>query len=523
MDAEPHMIGPEINSDKKPSAPLPFLSKPMAFPKRKDAVPERKYSFETPPGEIPAGSINKTISSDIVVVGAGISGVCAALSAVESGAKVVLIEKHKTYQGFGGHNAAIGSRLQKKLGIDVDREDVIANMMRFASNKPDQRLLRMWAYHSGETMDWLMDMTDAAGLKVTIDQYPPPAESVIDNRYYQQYFTSHDFDFKQRQVVKCLLDNAVKKGLTVYFETRARQMVRKGDGPVTAIIAQDKQGEYISFHAAKAVVLCTGDYGYNTEMVAKYCPEAGDLATMLVTSTGDGHQMAMWVGATMESAPHAAIIHGPAGPLGSTPFLQVNIKGERFQNEDVPCEVYCLAVKKQPGQIAWQVFDSKYAEETPRMGIGHLRVGKITDDIRHAIETTALSANTIGELAEKMEVPVSALKATVDRYNELARKGQDLDFGKRADRLTTISKPPYFAGKGQIMFFAAVGGINANAKMQALDKDWNIIPGLYLGGNIVGNRYGNIYPSMMPGLSNGMALFFGRIAGLNAAKYGSSI
>lgn len=495
--------------------PMPFASGDRSNPKRKDAIPEKVYSFEMPPEPIPESDIKETINTEIVVVGGGISGMSAALSAAEAGARVILIEKHKTCQGFGGENAAIGSRLQKKLGIDIDREEVILNLMKFAANRPDQRLLRMWAYGSGETMDWLMDMTDAAGLKVTIDQFPSPT-AVNNNKYYPQYFATHDF-LIEKLVVKCLMDNAVKKGVVIRFNTRAKQLIKKDNGRITGVVAQDIGGAYIQFNAQKAVVLCTGDYSNNAEMTAKYCPILRDVAG-IPTSTGDGHQMAMWIGGVMEPAPHAAMQHSPAGPLGSTPYLQVNLKGERFQDEDVPCEYYCAAVRRQPGQKSWQVFDSKYPEEIPHMGIGHLRVDKVDDAVIKVVEKVSLRANTIEELGEKMGVPVDTFRETVARYNELARMKKDLDFGKQPDRLTTIDKPPYYAGKGGLGGFGTMGGLNVNPKMQALDKNFEAIPGLYLGGNIAGNRYGVEYPTMLPGLSNGMALYFGRIAGLNAAN-----
>ena len=115
-----------------------------------------------------------------------------------------------------------------------------------------------------------------------------------------------------------------------------------------------------------------------------------------------------------------------------------------------------------------------------------------------------------------MEVPVETFKATVARYNELARMGKDLDFGKRPDRLTTIEKPPYYASQGGYALLIVMGGLNVNPRLQALDRDWEVIPGLYLAGSTMGNRFAVDYPTIVPGLSNGMALHFGRVVGQNA-------
>lgn len=483
---------------------------------RKDAIPERTYSFETPPEPIPASAIKQTVDSDVVIVGSGMAGLSAAISAAEEGVKVVLLEMMGEPTGHGKDNAAIGSRLQKKLKIEIDRDEVILNLMKYGVNKPDQKLIRMWAEGSGESMDWLMDMTDAAGLNVRIDHYPPPTTFNNADEYYPQYHVTHQFD-NQSLVVNCLKNNAAQKGVDIWFNTRARQLIRNGETKVTGVVALNKNGDYSRFNARKAVVLCTGDYGSNAEMMAKYCPHAAYITLNLKTSTGDGHMMAMWAGAMMEPAPHAPMIHGIAGPLGVAPFMQVNIRGERFHNEDVPTQSYVNAVERQPEQQSWQVFDSKYPEELPYMGIGLVKINEATEETQKRVEQGCYKANTIEELGEKIGVPVETFISSVARYNELARIGKDLDFGKRRDRMTTIDKPPYYAGKGRYFFLAVMGGIIVNTKLQALDKNWKAIQGLYMAGNTMGNRFAVDYPTMCPGICNGMALHFGRIAGKNSA------
>ena len=166
--------------------------------------------------------------------------------------------------------------------------------------------------------------------------------------------------------------------------------------------------------------------------------------------------------------------------------------------------------------MVWQVFDSKYPEELPYHGIGLGKIIIATEDVRHEVDKVALMADSIEELAVKMKLPVETFKATVKRYNELARLGKDLDFGKRHDRLSPIDSPPYYAGKSGYSLLAVMGGLNVNQKLQPLDKDWEAIPGIYLAGNTMGNRFAVDYPTMCPGLSHGMAIHFGRIAGLNA-------
>jgi fumarate reductase flavoprotein subunit len=493
---------------------LPPL-KPPPVKNRKDIVPDSIYNFEIPPEPIPSNDIKKYIDAEVVVVGAGIAGLSAALSAAEAGAKTILLEKTATFQARGHDNAFIGSRLQAKLGIKIDKDEIILNLVKYGANKPDQRLIRMWAEGSGKTADWLMDMTDVAGIEVIIKQYPPPPAFNNVTEYYPQYHVTHHYH-NERPVAKCLLDNAAKKGVVTYFKTRAKQLLRKEKGRVTGVIAQNEAGEYLQFNAAKAVILCTGDYGNNAEMMAKYCPQTAYLAPMILTSTGDGHMMAMWIGAVMEPGPHTPMIHGPAGPLLSAAYLQVNLLGERFQNEDVPIQSNVNAVERQPNRVAWQVFDSKYPVELPYHGLGLGKIIIATEKIRQEVAKIAITANSIEELAVKTQLPIETFKATVKRYNELARLGKDLDFGKRPDRLSPIDKPPYYAGKSGYSLLTVLGGLNINDRLQPLDKNWEVIPGIYLAGNTMGNRFAVDYPTMCPGLSHGMAIHFGRIAGLNA-------
>jgi fumarate reductase flavoprotein subunit len=481
---------------------------------------ESLKSFETPPAAIPETSIAEKISVDIVIIGAGVSGITAALSAAEAGVKSIVIEKHSTYNCRGGDNAAIDSRLHKKLGIKIDKDQIILELMKYCGNKIDQRLLRLWADNSGQIMDWMMSKTEAAGIETTIKQWPYPASFNDDNEYYKEFPVCHEFTGGQAAVLKVLVNEATSKGVEIRYNTRAVQLVRRDNGRVEAVIAQDKAGHYQQYNASKAVILCTGDYGHDREMMQKYCPWAAESARGMnlyspPVNTGDGHKMAMWIGGVMEPAPHAPMNHTGGGPMGTDAFLHVNTLGERYENEDVPCQSLSNSLLRQPEKTFWQVYDSNWKNDIPKMGIGLLKYG---DPAAPGWSGKAeCQADTIEELAEKMNVPVAAFTAAVARYNELAKMGIDLDFGKRADRLIALEHPPYYAGKAMIAFLIVVGGLNVNPKLQPLDANRKVIPGLYLAGNTVGNRFANDYPSMCPGLSHGFAWTTGYLAGRNAA------
>lgn len=171
---------------------------------------------------------------------------------------------------------------------------------------------------------------------------------------------------------------------------------------------------------------------------------------------------------------------------------------------------------------SWQVFDSKYPDELKYMGLGFSKVIEATPELKRYVEEVSQKADTIEELARKMEVPVDAFKNTIKRYNELVKAGHDADFGKRADRMTAIDKPPYYACKGSYEMLVVLGGLTVNTNLQPLDKDGEVIPGLYVAGNVVGNRFSVDYPLLLPGLSHAMALFTGRTAAKNAVSMGKN-
>lgn len=494
--------------------------------------------FVVPQKPIPPEDIRETFNTDVVVVGAGTSGKAAALSAAEAGARVIQLDKHVTFRWGGGMIAAIDSRLQKKLGIRVDKDEVCRELMRWGGNKPDQRLYRVWTDRSAEIMDWLMDMTGAAGIRTFMHQWPRPDGFDPKTEYYPDFPVCHiQTDDKtpglnHKIVLECAQERALRLGVDLRYQIPAVQLIRQPNGRVTGVIARDRAGNYVQFNAARAVILCTGDYGNNPWMMEKYCAPAAEVArehNIYMTrnkdlleareplNVGDGHQMAMLVGAVMEPAPHAPMSHATVGPSGANAFLRVNIYGERFENEDVTAQSSANSLVRQPGKRVWQVFDGKWESELPRMGVGLGTRYEADDVIRTQVEQTTVRADTIEKLARKMEVPVATFQTTIERYNTLARLGRDLDYGKRPDRLTTIEKPPFYAGIIEQHILVVLGGLITNTSFQPLDADRKIIPGLYLAGNTVGNRFANDYPTMCAGLSHSFAWMTGRLCGLSAA------
>ncbi len=505
---------------------------PTAAP---SATPVPKAAWEIPPAPIADKDIKTTLSADVVVVGAGSSGLFAALAAVQSGAKVILIEKRATLRGDGGDNTAIDSKIQRQLGIQLDKDRIVRELMKWGGNRLDESLLYLWANHSGKVMDIIIDMLAAEGLKTylvvpdrgdeetaVIDKWPLPTGFPANYNYLNEIVienpTCHRPGGKSRQQsvwLGIVEKNLKKAGVDIRYKTPAKQLVREpNNGRVSAVIAQSEDGSYIRLNASKAVILCTGDYGGNKDMVAKY---GNLLAGSVATNTGDGQRMGMWIGAVMENMPHAPMSHSWSA-WGQDAWLYVNKYGERFFNEDSDPESVANQAYEQGG--FWCVFDDSWTEDVGKMGMGFFKIWNATPTVKKEFDAkvqagTLLKADTLDDLAAKMKVPAEALKATVARYNELVKGGKDLDFGKRADRLTAIDKPPYYAGwtAKPASALVVLGGLLVNKKLQAIDATGAVIPGLYLAGNTVGRRFKVGYPVICPGLSHSMAWTHGYLAG----------
>jgi fumarate reductase flavoprotein subunit len=495
-----------------------------------------KMSWEIAPAPIPAGEIKNTVSTEVVVIGAGIAGIVTALSAAEGGAKVVVVEKMKKFSARGFDIAAVDSRIQKKAGIKIDVPAAIRSLIKNCDKQVNEEFYWIWTRHSGQVLDWVLDQGAPAGLhaKLSAVQYKGP-------NYFEYPVTHHilggpnEKEAAVSDLVAVFEKNAKAKGVDFRYSTPAVRLIREGKGPVTGVIA-GKPGNYTRFIASKGVVMATGDYGSDKEMLRYYCPIALRVDLNVYTppggNTGDGHKMGLWAGAAMQKGTHAPMIHtlGGAWPYF---FLHVNKRGLRYHNEDVSCQACCLGKMMQPDGIGWTLLDSdflKYVPQSIPLGGGFfwdhpdrnmgeewkpdMDMAALEDNIKAGL---AFKANTLDELASRMKVPADALKKTVARYNELVKKGLDEDFGKRKELLFPIEKPPFYAGLMKGALLATTSGLRVNSKLEVLDEQDEPLGGLYAVGNVQGDMFAVDYPTVFPGLSHGRCVTFGRIVGLRLA------
>lgn len=485
-----------------------------------------QYSFEIAPDPISERDIKTKLSADVVILGAGISGLCAAYAAAEKGASVILLEKRNTFTFHGMDNGVIGDRAKEAEGVEVPKDQAMADLMRFSGYRANPRLISLWANESGRIMNRLLDMADEEGFGYVCDN------DVKEHWPYKEFATSIQFTpARQATLIPMLEGRAKGMGVEIFYETPAKQLVRGEDGRVTGVVGENADG-YVQVDAAKGVIICTGGYGSNMEMLSKYAPRATKIVNNQYaegSNTGDGIVMGMWIGAAKQEdgCPmlwdgHIPGVGGMHMTLARQPWLYVNILGERYANEDAPFGYTANQDIKQPTSMKWAVWDGKWATDVVQL---HGTVCEAmhppfwTDESyqNYMDQGVIVEADTLEELAEIMEVPVETFMATVARYNELYDMGVDEDFGKDPAKLTSIVQAPFGAAKVGTGILVTADGLRINTKMEVLDTEGEVIPGLYAAGNASGDFFALDYPIDLHGLSHGRALTFGWLAGETVA------
>jgi fumarate reductase flavoprotein subunit len=279
--------------------------------------------------------------------------------------------------------------------------------------------------------------------------------------------------------------------------------------------------------------MCAGSYGGNEEMVDYFCyptmahfiktynaynSKASDTAPVTTDEKMDdgvGHKMMCWAGAIMEEIDPSYQAWSIDGYSFAAP-LAVNLQGKRFFNECFSSLSTSFPIFELPEQnnYVWQILGSDTFNMPPLLPIPGM-TREIMDMIASSSEY--YEADTIAELAEKIDIDPAALTATVERYNEICKGGKDEDFGKAPWHLNPVDTPPYKAFKENYHFYGMSSGVKTNNKLQVVDKDWKVIPHLYAAGNCVGWRMGSGYQNVVPGLCNVYAAVHGYFAGKNCA------
>ena len=514
-----------------------------------DAMPT--WSFMIPPDPVDENEIGETIENDIIVVGGGMSGFTTAVSAAEQGVKVTLFSASSAPISRGGSNYARNSKVMKELGIEpFDPVPFYYHEMRAASFAIDQRKWMRGYNNSEEAMDWMIDIARESGLEVIMER-----DNTFDlgPNYAHAFSTLGDSSMVstgQQGAVEALEAKAKEYGVQIVYDTKAEYLEREGDktGRVTGVVASKMDGSgYVRFKANQAVVLATGDFSSNKEMLAAYCPmvlplvgyEQGEIdynTSFNLTGIygGDGQKMGLWAGAAWQHAyPAAPMMQGAWGgshePCGFHMGLNVNMNTERYQREDISAPYSSNHLLSQPQHIAYGIWTANYPQAILDKGHEWYTFGMdytlpaLTPDELVAMwdagveDGSYYKADTLDDLADQLGLDAEKLKAVVARYNELCDAGVDEDFHKNPDFLVRIEEDgPFYAAQNYATFMTVMGGLRTS--MEVCDENDQPIPGLFNVGAMVGDMYANTYNFAIPGNSYGInCLTFGYLLGRDLA------
>lgn len=492
------------------------------------------------------------LTTDLVIVGGGLSGLAAAQSAVDQGVKPIVLEKEAALGGGGNFpegSLGVGTRYQKEHGINTTVEQVLTAALQFHHYRADPDVLRVLIAESGKTIDWVMDKgAEMRGIRTMY----PKEESLM---------TWHLFKGGAAGIIQRFAKEVRAKGGKILTETPAQKLIVE-NGKVVGVEAVDAEGEKILIHAKK-VILATGGFESNKEMLAKYVPDSSALGMFEpvwyrgpVTDgkngdgrTGDGIRMAQLIGANVKgmhalagNAPYLADMPPINQFMGddylkqgrcalAQPWLWVDQHGKRFFNESrgsVFVDVYNAMTTA--GGVMYNIIDQEKYDLLVNKGAllpfnAIVHAGVPLTALPKTFEVGmqrgwAFKADTIEDLANQIGVPPANLKATMKKVNQYAKAGKDPEFGRLPEHLSTfnLNKGPYYALKGIRAFFLTLGGVAVNPKFEALNPQGDVIDNLYVTGQDIGGLYDSSYDLRCEGSASSFAMTSGRLAADNAIQ-----
>jgi fumarate reductase flavoprotein subunit len=492
-------------------------------------------------------SITDTVDTEILIIGAGNGGLFCACAAGEKGSRVVVMEKEGKSGTVRDDLGAANSRYQQADGCVIDKQAMAHDMYHYANGYCNQKLHMEWYDNSAEAINWYGDVLADNGIVLWHEAANENPDKVS---LFQHWATGHSPAWPadgSLDGATVLTNQANKTGNVIFmYETPMVKLIHD-DGAVTGAIGQTAEGTYVRVNASKGVVVCTGGYARNDDMLTALQPQTQSVFALNlapVGCTGDGIKACLWAGADMDGTNASMLFdRGALKPdavagkdaesslfwMGSQPWLKVNLDGERFTNEGGGVYDYILhAATSQPGNTYCTIYDSNYgtyAKQFDMHGCSRLfpfdngAPSNMTLDQMKGMNQGLLDkgfiqqADTIEELADKLEIPSSALAATVKRNNELYANQLDEDFGKEWFRLSPVNTPPYYGVRQTGNMLCTLNGIVINTDFQAMKPDGTPIEGLYVDGNDSGCYYATSYPNQSTGNACGRTVTFGRMLG----------
>ena len=450
--------------------------------------------------------IYKDGTCDIVIVGAGGAGLSAAVAAAETDGslKIIVLEKQgimggNTNYSTGGINAA-ETDVQRSLGIEDSKDLFYDDTMRGGKQENIPALVRNLVEHAPVTISWLIglgtDLSDVGlmgGSSVKRTHRPLGGAAIGPH------------------LMKVLQTASNKDNIEIRTSNKVTGLLTSVDGSVTGVKVQNADGSSYTL-TSKAVIIATGGFGANLDMVTRLQPSLSGFATLnhpgatgdafgwVTAIGGDTIQMAnIQIHPTAEATNHILITEAVRG----NGAILVNHGGQRFCNEMDTRDVVSAAILEQDGGEAFLIFD-----QAVRKSLASIET--------YANQHLLVEGVSVEELASLVGIPPEKLSESVSRYNDQQKKGIDDDFGRSATEMTrSLETPPYYAVCVTPAIHHTMGGLSVNTETQVLRADGSPIPGLYAAGEVTGGLHG---ANRLGG--NGVAdiVVNGRLAGMTASK-----
>ncbi|WP_326907296.1 FAD-dependent oxidoreductase [Sedimentibacter sp. MB31-C6] len=479
-----------------------------------DCVNQAGGNVEALKAKASSDEADKTVTelnTDVVIVGAGGTGLAAAYSAHENNANVIVLEKLASIGGStglsGGGISANDTRFQREEGIEDSKESWMDlwKERQATSNPdsiyPDYDFVDKFMDEAVITTEWLVD---------NVGHEYGSVEGFGLDPVRRIHFPKRDGDVQGGSLLIQNIEKSVLgEGIEILTETPATELLTNEDGDVVGVVAEGKDGKLII--NAEKVILAAGGYAKNDELLERFIPElagSAELSAATPGSTGDGILMAEKVGAALYEDPWVIGL-GVASKINGTSSLgmdwtkmYVNGDGERFANEQMH---YAIATNKIVEQdITWAILDSNDVNVS------------LIESLEAAMPTEeAVKADTFEALAEAMGVNVDTFVENMNSYNEGTKTDND-EMGKEKEYLVAVEKAPYYAVKLYPKTMGTFAGVKTDENFQVLREDNSVIKNLYAGGECANKvMYNQVY---MSGSAVQFALTSGRIAGEHAAQ-----
>ena len=473
---------------------------------------------------------------DVVVIGGGISGLSAALQASKDGLSCALLEKETQTGGSSslaeGH-AAFESDEQEKRGIHVGKVEAYERYLDYSHWRADPAIVSRFVENAATSIVKLREELGVVYNDVQITAPDQPGE--LRTWHLPEGEIAHVIELQEAE--------ARRRGVDIFLGTPAKRILLE-DGKVAGVLATDSDGQQVRL-AAKAVVVATGGYAANSEMLDKYS-KYGVGAEMINVggpgNTGDGINMLLEVGAVTNRNIGTLLLFpfmrdkaivSETNCAGFQPYLWVDKHGRRFTDEVVGLNFGHAGdiVAGLPGAMYWAILGQeqirKLTEVGNEVGLGiyvdnYAKLpglsAEIEADAADESRTNVFGGATIDELAGKIGVDSAVLTAEVDEYNGCCHAGADGKFHKAARYLIPVEEGPFYAVKMETGIMISMGAMKVDDHWRAIGEDDKPIPGLYVVGCDAGGLWGESYSLPIPGSANGFSLTSGWLAADDIAE-----